>query len=508
MRFALIAFLFALASSFGLTPLLRALALRLGLLDHALIARKVHGMPMPRLGGVAIVVGFVGTIAVLVELEPGAVLLAGARDRTLLALVAGGLCIAALGIYDDVRGADATVKLTVQLVAATLVYALGIRIDTLSLPFVETIHLGWVGLPLTLLWLVGVVNAVNLVDGLDGLAGGLALVAIFTLSALALLTGQWQAFVALAALGGACLGFLFFNVSPASIFMGDTGSMFLGFMLAALSIVVQQRAAPTLPSAVPVLALGIPILDTLLAIVRRAARGAPIFSADREHLHHRLLALGRSHARAAGALWAAGLTLGGAAVLQAITGPGGALAVLAVGSAGTLVLLRRLGYLRMEGARRALQDRRHNLKLRAALRHFERGLLQASAPRDVWLSVRVAAPRLGARAVTLELSGKHANMKFAAPIDARGTCWLRSRHPVVSQRREHGHLELVWTDGRTSIDGRLQAAVERMCDRLMSAARRMDDVELRDPQVSAPPGWAAPHDVREPAQVTVARSAS
>ena len=180
---------------------------------------------------------------------------------------------------------------------AGLLYKLGFRIDAIANPFGEPIALGWASLPFTMFWIVGVINALNLIDGLDGLAGGVALVAVITTFLVSLQRGHPLMMLFSAALAGAIVGFLFYNFNPASIFMGDTGSMFLGFVLAATAIQTNQKASTAVAVLIPAIALGLPIMDTLLAIGRRAVRGRPLFQADKEHIHHRLIAAASATAR-------------------------------------------------------------------------------------------------------------------------------------------------------------------------------------------------------------------
>ncbi len=282
MRTAGIAFLMSALCAAILTPLVRTVAQRLGMLDHALSSRKIHGRPVPRLGGIAIVAGFyVPLVALFVfRSEVGRIFLA--EKNQAVGLFVGGILIALLGVYDDLWGAGAKRKFAVQFTVAALLYYLGFRIDSLANPFGEPIALGWAGMPFTLLWMVGVVNAMNLIDGLDGLAGGVALVAVTTTFLIALQRGHPLMILFCAALGGSIVGFLFYNFNPASIFMGDTGSMFLGFVLAASAIQTNQKSSTAVAVLIPAIAMGLPILDTLLAMSRRAVRGRPLFRADKE----------------------------------------------------------------------------------------------------------------------------------------------------------------------------------------------------------------------------------
>lgn len=373
------AFLLALAAALALTPVARRLALRLGVLDHARDARKVHRTPTPRLGGVAIVAAFYLALAVVLLLDGGARAGWLADAGLAWAITAGGLTIAALGLRDDVKGVPPGTKLAVELAVAGLLYAAGLRVDAVALPLLGTFQLGGLSLPVTLLWTVGVTNAVNLIDGLDGLAAGVAGLAAAATSLLALLGGSPLVALVAAALAGAAAGFLRYNFNPATTFMGDTGSLFLGFLLAALSLKLQQGPSTTVGLLASALVLGVPIVDTTLAVVRRALRGASIFGADRGHLHHRLLAGGLSHRAAVLALYAASLTLAAGGVLVAFGGEAIALAVLGVLLATGLAVLWRVGALGGEGLGPLLDERRRSLLRRAELRLEPRQLIQAGA---------------------------------------------------------------------------------------------------------------------------------
>ncbi len=346
-----IAFAISSVSAAVLTPVVRAFAVRRGLLDRAEVQRKIHRRPVPRLGGVAIVAAFYVPLLGLLLVQSSVGTLLRAEPLEVVGLFAGGLAIAALGFYDDLHGANAWKKLSVQLTVGALMYGLGFRIDVIAHPFGPAIDLGALGLPFTMLWFAGVMNAVNLIDGLDGLAGGVALIGLGSSYVLAALRGDSLMMLFSAALAGAVLGFLLYNFNPATIFMGDTGSMFLGFVLAAAAIQTHQKSDTAVGLLAPIVALGLPIGDTLLAMIRRAARGRPMFHADREHVHHLLLAKGWSQRRACMALYGVALLLGTAAVLLGRVTSGRSAALLLMPLvAGAALFLRWLGYGRAERA--------------------------------------------------------------------------------------------------------------------------------------------------------------
>lgn len=287
------AFAVALIVALAITPLIILLAKKTGAMD-APNARKVHKKPIPRIGGLAIYAGFMASI-IFVVIKYG---LDAEMIRETIGLMLSGTLIVALGLVDDYKNLPAKIKLLGQICAAAmLVLVFDVRIDFVTDPFGDYIYLDnfpipHLAIPVTMFWLVGLTNTVNLIDGLDGLAAGVAAIASFTILLVALEQGFILVAVMTAALAGAAVGFLKYNFNPAEIFMGDTGSMFLGFMLAGISVTGAVKSVATIALVVPIFALGLPILDTTFAIVRRVRGGVPIFKPDKGHLHHRLLSVG------------------------------------------------------------------------------------------------------------------------------------------------------------------------------------------------------------------------
>lgn len=274
------AFMIALVIALIVTPAIVSLAIKAGAMDDP-DARKVHTAPIPRLGGIAIYAAFMAAVFFTVDMT-----------NEMIGLLLGGTVIAIVGIVDDFKSLPAKVKLFGQIIAASVLVLFDVRIDFISGPYGDLIYLEYLAIPVTLFWVVGLTNTVNLIDGLDGLAAGVSTIAAITILLVALQQGFVLIAVLTAALAGSALGFLQYNFNPAKIFMGDTGSMFLGFMLAGISVIGAVKSAATVALFVPIFALGLPILDTMFAIIRRYIGGNPIFKPDRGHLHHRLLDLG------------------------------------------------------------------------------------------------------------------------------------------------------------------------------------------------------------------------
>lgn len=283
----------------GCTPLVRRLALRARILDHP-GPRRVHRDAVPTLGGLAMVVAALG-VAWLARALPGEV-----REldvRPLLGLSLAAIPLLGMGLVDDTVGVPPRVKLAVQVLAGVILMAFGYGVPLVSNPFGLPFESGWLSGPLAVLWVVVVINAINLIDGLDGLASGVVLIAAATLWWVGRGHGDVYVMFLCSLLIGTTAGFLMFNFPPAKIFMGDTGSHFLGLVLAAASLLENRKATTTAALLFPLTALAVPLADSLFAFGRRLKAGRPVFSADGEHVHHRLLRLGLSPRSATLALW-------------------------------------------------------------------------------------------------------------------------------------------------------------------------------------------------------------
>ncbi|WP_139892142.1 glycosyltransferase family 4 protein [Bacillus sp. D386] len=281
------AFLVAICLTILITPFVIKLAHKIGATD-APNNRKVHKKVMPSMGGLAIFLSFIITLPIF---SPEI-----ARSDTFSAMFLGAAVILILGIFDDKYELNAKVKLIGQIAAALIIVIVGdIQVNYINTPFGETIEFGFMAIPITVIWIVGITNAINLIDGLDGLAAGVSTIALLTISAMAVFR-IGDIFVAMIALilAGSTLGFLKFNFFPAKIFMGDTGAMFLGFMISVLSLLGFKNIT-VISLIIPIIILGVPISDTFFAMVRRFLQKKPLHAPDKSHLHHCLLRLGYSH---------------------------------------------------------------------------------------------------------------------------------------------------------------------------------------------------------------------
>lgn len=326
-----LALLTAAVISFGTTPLIKVLARKVGAMDVPKDERRMHNKPIPRMGGLAIFLGFLVSFLIF-----------GKMDSELRGILLGAVIIVILGVLDDILTLKALPKFLVQIFAAIVVVLQGCRIEHFlgfDLPL-------WLSYPISVFWIVAITNAVNFIDGLDGLAAGVSAISAGTMLIVALIlvpdpTAMVSA-VLLAALVGACIGFIPFNFNPASIFMGDTGSTFLGFMLATVSIFGLFKTYAVISFAVPFLVLGLPIFDICFAVIRRLAKGQSPMHADRGHVHHRLIDMGFTQKQAVAISYLLSAILGLAAVVLTDSGEVQALiflaAIVVVGAIGVRLI--------------------------------------------------------------------------------------------------------------------------------------------------------------------------
>ncbi len=294
--------------SFSSTPLVKALSVKVGAVDVPKDSRRMHNHPIPRMGGLAIFFGFVVAMLLFVPL-----------DRPKQGMLLGAVIIVVLGMLDDKYALPAKPKFLVQIIAALIAVMAGNRIEVLSNPNIFSPNpyweLGVLSIPVTVIWILAITNSVNFIDGLDGLACGVSTISAATMLVIALRVEEWNVAVMMAALVGACLGFLAYNFNPAKIFMGDTGSTFLGFIMATMSVEGMFKQYTIISFVVPFLMLGLPIFDVCFAVVRRVSHGQSPMKPDRGHVHHRLIDMGFSQKQAVGVLYVISAILGLSAVV-------------------------------------------------------------------------------------------------------------------------------------------------------------------------------------------------
>jgi UDP-GlcNAc:undecaprenyl-phosphate GlcNAc-1-phosphate transferase len=411
--------IFAMLLTLGLTPVCRLLCQRLGWVDHP-GPRKVHLQPIPRTGGIAIFMGYAAALCLLfIYVREGQY--AGGMFMGIRALLPAILVAFATGLLDDILGLKPWMKLLGQFIAAVLACSAGVQIHGIG---GYSIANTWWHVPLTIVWLVGCANAFNLIDGLDGVAVGVGIFATATAFLSAIFSGNIALALMTAPLLGALLGFLPYNFSPASIFMGDCGSITVGFLLGCFGIIWSQKAATILGMTAPLIALAIPLLDTALAISRRFLRRQPIFGADRGHIHHRLLARGFTPRRVAYMIYAGAGVVASLAILLSSSRAGSV--PLLVFCAVVWLAVQYLGYEEFDAARHVIFGGmfRRVLSGNLSVRQLERSLQSAATLDECWGVLLQASRDFGFSTATLRVHGREftAVITEASPAD----CWCLS----------------------------------------------------------------------------------
>lgn len=309
----LLAIAVALGISLAVTPIVKSFAEKVGAIDNPGEARRVHDHPIPRMGGMAIFLGFLISVVLFADVT-----------KQVQGILIGAVIIVATGAVDDIVSLKYWIKLLAQILAAVVAVIHGVVIEVLMNPniFSDTpsLLLGVLGVPITIFWIVGITNSVNLIDGLDGLACGVSTISCITMLVVALMVAEGNVALILAALAGACIGFIPYNFNPAKIFMGDTGALLLGYVLSTVSVLGMFKFYAIVTFVVPILALALPLFDTLFAIIRRLLRGQNPMTPDRGHLHHRLIDMGLSQKQAVAVLYSLSAMLGLTAVVISTSG--------------------------------------------------------------------------------------------------------------------------------------------------------------------------------------------
>jgi len=382
------------------------------------------------------------------------------------AILGGAAAILLLGVWDDAWSARARWKLLACCAISLAMYALGFRILSVSNPFGAPIQLGWLALPVTLFWFLGCINAINLVDGMDGLASGVVLFACAALFTTSMFFGNAPSALLSAALAGALLGFLVFNFHPASIFLGDSGSLLLGFLVACIGLRGAQKSQTVVALLIPVIALGLPIVDTALAILRRSLKALPFFVSDRQHIHHKLLEMGMSHRLAVLLMYGTCLVLAELALLMTAANSLQAAGLLAVLGLGTFLALRIIGRHEFQLLRRRLggyaERRRQRLQCRAAGYVASASMRQVESVDRLWQVFTRAAERMqldeaaltvfspnGDGPLTFRWSGNGNGNGPAARHGAADAEWT-AVFPLRTNGTPLGRLQVRWGGSRSA----------------------------------------------------------
>lgn len=400
-------FLGALIFTLLITPFVIRIAWRIGAVDRGGY-RKINGHKIPLMGGLAIVLPFLA-VCFLGIIQPTPIFAQlGERYKDLALLAAGGVILATLGVIDDIRGLGAKEKFLVQILVALLVCLAGKTLIMVNLPFIGTVNLGVVGgMILTILWVVGMINAFNLVDGVDGLAAGLALVSSIGLGIVAALNGHTMVVLVCLGLAGSLSGFLVFNFHPAKIFLGDTGSLFLGFTMATISLLGASKTTGSIMLLTPMLALGFPIFDTVTSMIRRILRGRNPFIGDRSHTHHRLLDYGYTQRQVVLILYSVAIMCTISSILSQILYPQDRGPLLAIGIYASVVIFIAWinGYLRLRHALRVSWCRARNGKLESFTKYARLSYQSDASLANLQEIMRLGCKELQLRFLEMGLDG-------------------------------------------------------------------------------------------------------
>ena len=456
------------------TPIVIRIARRLNILD-APDVRKVHSKPIPRIGGVAIFVSMMAlTLPVLFLRNPIGDSFRLIQPKIVALLVAAGF-VFIVGLVDDIKGLPVRAKFLAQFIAALIVCNAGIRITGIPLTDSFFLNFGWLSWPITLLWIIGISNAINLIDGLDGLAAGICAATCGVILILSFYFGPPMMTVMMLSLMGALTGFLFYNFSPARIFMGDSGSLFLGFIIASSSVLCATKAETLVGLALPTLTLGIPIFDTLLSMLRRFLERRSMFAPDRSHFHHRLLALGFRQRHAVMIAYAVTLLAAGLGMFMLVTRNAETVVVFICILFLLVLAFRIVGSVRLRETMVALK-KKHSIssEKKREIEDFQQVELhfrQAENFEHWWQAVSTAADKMGVLNLSLHLMNRDGTPK---ELNWRHDSWspdcsndlLKASFPVPD-RRSGPPLKLrieVYKNGSLQSAGRRVALFARLMD--------------------------------------------
>ena len=400
-----------------LTPLVRNAFLRSNLVDVPDGGRKLHARAVPRIGGIPIAIAYVAPFSLLALTSPPGTSPVHAMPFLVPLILSAGI-VFLTGLLDDIMGLLPGQKLAGQLLAAAGAYFSGVRISSLAGYEVS----GWFGFPLTLVWLVMCSNAFNLIDGLDGLASGMGLFATLTTLLAALLHGNQELVLLTLPLAGALVGFLRYNFNPASVFLGDSGSLLIGFLLGSYGVIWSQKSATLLGMTAPLMAVAIPLLDVCLSVARRWLRGQPIFSPDRGHIHHRLLERGLPHRRAVLVLYSVCGFYAALSLLQSVLSNQVGGLVILLFCLATWAGIQHLGYHEFDAAGRTLRsgDVQRLVQGQLSIQNFERRMRQAASMQECWQIILDSAQMFE----VIRLQARLLDEDFESCGDDAGTpCW-------------------------------------------------------------------------------------
>jgi len=501
----LIFFVFAVAVLTALlaTPVVVRVVTARGVYGHVRAGGDPHAPRIPRMGGIAIFLATSTALGVAAMAPGGVSMPDGTHEGFFVGLLLAGALIFAAGLLDDLFNLRPAAKLLAQCAAGMVAYGFGFQVQELSFGG-TALPLGALALPITLLWIVGVTNAFNLIDGLDGLATGIGLVALGSTFVVSMLLGNPLGALVCAALGGALLGFLRYNFRPARIFLGDSGSLFVGFMVAVLSVHGSTKSATAALTLAPLLLLALPILDTLLSIVRRWLRGKPIFGADEHHLHHRMLAIGLTHVRVVVLLYVLAAALAVLGVVLA-SGPQRVVAVTALAGATAsvallLIAIKRLGYHEFVEAgmvvRSGVRRVRQSIRDQIHARDVAQVLARAETIVHVQAILLDNAPALGLLHATVCLESSTEGTRAELPAESAARAWKLECPVAFDGDAADPYVLRVWTEAPDDLrlltaDRTARVLASAVSDWMAGGGRGTPMRPAAVPHVTATPSGAA-----------------
>lgn len=438
-------FVIATIASLITTPLIRRLCQRFKLLDVPVDGRRLHRTAIPRLGGVALYFSCLAALSLLPFVDNLLTATLSGFKTEFFTLAIPATLVLLVGVYDDLRGTNAVVKFIALGSIASLFFAMGGRIDALSIPLVGSVELPpLLSFVITVAWLVGITNAFNLIDGMDGLASGAALFSSLVILGVSVSQERSLMIVVSLVLCGALAGFLRYNFNPASIFLGDSGALFIGFLLAALSVLGTQKATTAVAIVVPILAFGFPVVDTTMTMARRMVSRKPVFQGDNEHIHHMLLARGWSQRRAALVLYGVCAAFGLVALIFPATGSKLTGFMLFVISVAVIIAVGHLRYHEVDeiraGVKRTVGDRRLRVANNIRVRRAARALSKASDLHEMFEATRHMLD-FGEFSYANALVGQPGR----GEINERAFNASRQRHPQQMIEFRNGRVAWSWS---------------------------------------------------------------
>lgn len=491
MRTCMAIFFISFGVTYFLTPVLIRLCLRWGILDIPRGPRNIHEEPVPTMGGVTVYISFFLPFLLLLfynNVISQAFLL---NREILIGLFVSGSIVFGIGVYDDIKGTRPLVKLLFQCLAAAIIYFFGFKIAVVSNPFGQPFEIGIFSLPFTILWIVGVTNAINLIDGIDGLAAGVTLFTSIAILFIAIGMGNIYTITFASALAGGMLGVLRYNFPPAKIFLGDSGSMFLGFVLGAVAIHGSQKGATAVALLIPIIVLGLPLIDTMLAMVRRLLRGVPISAGDRQHIHHILVKTGLSKRQVVFWLYGLCVLFGIVALFVVVLKNQLAAGVLGIMFLVAMVLywVQRLGYFNIvkmqQGIKETVQRRRENRYLLALIEVFDFEKGNSPTLDELWEQMKVLFGKMGFSSARMSLETSSSREQSGSTrvfnwgeVDDQGHEMIKVVLPLKQSKGTLGSLLLRGgSDERFGRITEMDYVIEQLAQHVAEAVEKITNVE-------------------------------